>query len=357
MKPLFPSLRSNPPTVIAFDWGGTVMHELPYTGRMVDWPEVQAVEGAAEALAALAREHRLVIATNAVDSDAAAVRGALERVGLAQYFEGIFTRQQTLARKPDAAFYRFICAQMGIREGELAFVGDDLINDAVGPALAGCQGIWFNPERLPAPGLTPLHSQEVALLADLPRAVKTLVEVPPLALCQAWYVQQGASAMLLAHTAAVAAAAYGLAALLRRGGAELDPVLAQRGGLLHDIGRPGETRGQPHHLLGADLLVEQSLNRLAGCARGHMLFGPLEGQPPRTLEEKVVYFADKLVEGSQLVPAAERLAALGGRYAIPAEKMSAVSAWVGELEAELTELARLAPGGLFAALRDLFRGR
>ena len=163
--------------------------------------------------------------------------------------------------------------------------------------------------------------------------------------------------MLLAHTAAVAAAAYGLAALLRRGGAELDPVLAQRGGLLHDIGRPGETRGQPHHLLGADLLVEQSLNRLAGCARGHMLFGPLEGQPPRTLEEKIAYYADKLVEGSLLVPVAERLAALGARYAIPVEKLNAVSAWVGELEAELAALAGLERGGLFPALHAMFRAR
>ncbi len=354
MKSLFPSYRPAAPKVIAFDWGGTVMQELPYTGRMTDWPEVLPVEGAAAALAALASEYRLVIATNAVESDAAAVRSALERVDLGGYFEAVFTRRQTLARKPDAAFYRHVCAEMGIQADELVFVGDDLINDAVGPALAGCRGIWFNPLRAAVPGLLPIYSQEVVRLEDLPRAVNALAEIPPLDLCLGWYVEQGASAALLAHVSAVASAACGLAHLLAAAGTNVDVVLAQRGGLLHDIGRAGETRGHAHHLLGAELLAEQSLNRLAGCARNHMLFGPLEGYPPSSLEEKLVYFADKLVEGGQLMRFDARLSALALRYAIPAAKIEAIQDYLVRLESDLAGLAGLEPGKLFSALAELY---
>ena len=249
------------PQVIAFDWGNTLMLELPqFTGAMADWPEVTAVNGAQPMLAELSVHARLVVASNAVDSDAAKVRAALQRVNLDSFISSIFTSHEISAKKPQPEFFHSIENNLDAK-GLFAMVGDSYASDVIGGWQAGWLAIWYNPSGNSAPGLLPVHDLEIKHLLDLPPAFDQ-PRLPGLIQCQTWLIEQGASANLLLHVQAVSAIAYQLAVWLRGAGETVDPLLAHRGAMLHDLAKvsslrtPGinhgeaaarilDTRGQP----------------------------------------------------------------------------------------------------------------
>ena len=76
MTPPMIELTGTPIRAVLFDWGNTLMRDLPgQHGPMRDWPHVEALPGALEALEALhAQGLRLALATNAADSGPAAIR-------------------------------------------------------------------------------------------------------------------------------------------------------------------------------------------------------------------------------------------------------------------------------------------
>ncbi|KOE91138.1 hypothetical protein ACS91_07585, partial [Vibrio parahaemolyticus] len=55
--------------VYLFDWGDTLMIDFPdQIGKMCDWVNVQAVNGALQTLEALSKQNQIYVATNAADS-------------------------------------------------------------------------------------------------------------------------------------------------------------------------------------------------------------------------------------------------------------------------------------------------
>ncbi|MBC7223596.1 MAG: HAD family hydrolase [Anaerolineae bacterium] len=131
---------------VVLDWGDTLMRNFPhFPGPMAHWPHVEAIPGAAEALAAARRKYRVVVATNAADSHAALAWQALARVGLHQHVDEVYTSRELGARKPDPAFFRAVLAAEGCRPREAAMVGDDYWADVVGSARVGMWAIWYNP--------------------------------------------------------------------------------------------------------------------------------------------------------------------------------------------------------------------
>ncbi|WP_196389788.1 hypothetical protein [Vibrio cidicii] len=51
--------------VYLFDWGDTLMIDFPdQTGKMCDWENIQAVNGALQTLEALSTQHQIYVATN-----------------------------------------------------------------------------------------------------------------------------------------------------------------------------------------------------------------------------------------------------------------------------------------------------
>ena len=106
----------------------------------------------------------------------------------------------------------------------------------------------------------------------------------------------------LAHSLAVAAVAAALAAALNARGQHLCEPLVLAGGLLHDI-----ARAQPRHPdAGADLLEGLGYPRAAGVVRLHMELAGEAG--PDVDEARVVFLADKLVQGDRVVSLEERFA-------------------------------------------------
>jgi putative hydrolase of the HAD superfamily len=110
------------------------MREFPqYPGIMADWPRVEAMPGAKEALDVLKDRYRIVVATNAANSDADQVRLALARAGLSESISSIFTPRQLGVRALESV--------LGVSPDRIVMVGDDYLADAFGPHRAGWHAI------------------------------------------------------------------------------------------------------------------------------------------------------------------------------------------------------------------------
>lgn len=162
--------------VVLMDWGDTLMRNFAhFSGPMALWPRVEAMPGAAEALAALRGRYRVVLATSARDSDAVLVRAALARVDLAHLVDAIYTFREVGVRKPDSAFFLTVLRAEGCSPREAAMVGDDYWADVVGAKAAGLWAIWYNPPGEPAPSYAEtLPDLTIRHLADLPTALAAL---------------------------------------------------------------------------------------------------------------------------------------------------------------------------------------
>lgn len=132
--------------IYLFDWGDTLMVDDPgQPGKMKDWSQVTAVEGAAEVLSVLSGRALIYIASGAKDSDASDILSALERVGLARYITACFCPATLGYSKGDEAFLPAVLARLNVTPEQVTMVGDSYAKD-IRPAYAvGMPAIWFNP--------------------------------------------------------------------------------------------------------------------------------------------------------------------------------------------------------------------
>ena len=127
--------------------------------------------------------------------------------------------------------------------------------------------------------------------------------------CLALLHKQQVGDKVARHGQAVAKVGHRLADLLNCAGLNLSIELVVAGGLLHDI-----AKGKPNHpKRGERLLKSKGFSALAGIVASHM---DLELPADQVLDETaVVYLADKLVQGDQLV-------SLRKRFSLSMEKFS-----------------------------------
>ena len=122
------------------------------------------IEGAAEAVAALARRLSLVAVTNGFGD---VQHERLERSGLRPYLDGVVVSDEVGAAKPQPAIFDVAFEVAGNPSRErVAIVGDSLTSDVAGGRGYGITTIWVNPagadhDPHPAP------DHVVARLADL----------------------------------------------------------------------------------------------------------------------------------------------------------------------------------------------
>jgi putative hydrolase of the HAD superfamily len=322
---------------------------------MVDWPQVSAVDGAGKALEQLHGHFRLFVATNAAESSARQVCAALERVNLAHYFESVFTMHELGSRKPDPTFFLALSDQIGVLPQDCVMVGDDLQVDVAGAISAGWRAVWLNPGSLPYPALLPLHHADIAGMDDLPSALETL-HLPSYMQSLQWLQSAGGSHNLLAHVHTVAALAYQMALWIRANQHQVDPILAHRGGLLHDLSKAASFQSKDHQEdhgeMAAKLLSDLHQPVLAEIARRHLLFRPLEpDRSPETIEQKLVFFMDKLVEHNRVVPLEERIHHLRQRYSLDPARLDALMPHLHAMQRELCSLAGVDPEDLIPKLQ------
>ncbi len=126
-------------------------------------------------------------------------------------------------------------------------------------------------------------------------------------------VKAGCSPEVVRHAKAVAALAVKIAEACRKKGLEVDIQLVEIGALLHDIGR-SKTHSVNHVIAGVEiakslglpdsvvLIIERHVGGGISKDEAERLGWPVKDYIPQTLEEKIVTYADKLIEGSRRVP-------------------------------------------------------
>jgi uncharacterized protein len=124
--------------------------------------------------------------------------------------------------------------------------------------------------------------------------------------------QSGCTDEVIAHCRSVVSLALQLAKACKKKGIPVNAQLVEIGALLHDIGR-SVTHSVHHAIKGAEIarslnlpesvisIIERHVGGGLTLAEATKLGWPTRSYLPRTLEEKIVTYADKLIMGSRRV--------------------------------------------------------
>ena len=133
--------------VYLFDWGDTLMVDFPdQMGKMCEWVNVKAVDGARQTLEALSKKNQIYVATNAANSDESDIKLAFERVGLSPFIAGYFCKANLGIGKGTPDFFHRVVGALNVDSKSVIMVGDSYDKDIEPAIKAGIQAIWFNPE-------------------------------------------------------------------------------------------------------------------------------------------------------------------------------------------------------------------
>jgi uncharacterized protein len=125
--------------------------------------------------------------------------------------------------------------------------------------------------------------------------------------------ENGCSAKVINHCKAVTKLALETANILKGKGLKINSELVEVGALLHDIGR-SKTHTVHHAIVGAEiakaaglpdsvvLIIKRHVGGGITPREAKKLGWPKDVYMPITLEEKVVSYADKLIENSKRAP-------------------------------------------------------
>ncbi|MBX5326478.1 MAG: TIGR00295 family protein [Candidatus Bathyarchaeia archaeon] len=131
--------------------------------------------------------------------------------------------------------------------------------------------------------------------------------------------KSGCSRIVIQHCKNVSKLAVRIAKILQKKGYIVDLRLVEIGALLHDIGR-SKTHSVHHAIAGAEIarsfalpepivrIIERHVGAGIPKAEAKMLGWPEKNYMPETLEEKIVTYADKLIEGTKRVDIEETIA-------------------------------------------------
>lgn len=341
-------------SLILFDWGNTVMRVNPqYSGPMNTWPAVETIPGIRGVLQQLQKSFRLAIASNALDSAEQSVRQALARVGLNEYFLWVFSAKEFGVRKPEKEYFQLILDRTASAPSTVLMVGDDYQLDILGAKSAGLKACWFNEGWNQHPPLLPIQDAEISEMTSLP-GLLTRPLLPDIQQCLTWMEKEGTTQSLLQHVFTVAQCAYQMAQMFRDRGEVVDPLLVHRGGLLHDLDKLSRHQYHlPHSDRSTEFLESEGYPDLAQIAHRHVVFTLLqEERQPRTLEEKLVYYADKISEGGRVVKLSQRIEGLILRHPKYAEETRAAERAALALEQELCANLSLTADELQQKLSD-----
>jgi uncharacterized protein len=155
--------------------------------------------------------------------------------------------------------------------------------------------------------------------------------------------ENGCSAKVINHCKAVTKLALETANILTEKGLKIDVELVEVGALLHDIGR-SKTHSVHHAVVGAEIAEAAGLpDSVVSIIKRHVGGGiapseaaklgwPEDVYVPITLEEKIVSYADKLIENSKRAPIKVTVEKLSGELKYGAAER------VRKLYEEITDL-------------------
>ena len=132
-----------------------------YISHRDPYPEVP------EALAALRREWRIALLSNADDDY---LLPNLEDLGVE--FEAVLSSEQARIYKPLPGLFRLMLQTLGAAPDEAVYVGDQQFEDVQGAASVGMNAVWINRAGVPADPELPAPAFEIRSLMELPGLLK-----------------------------------------------------------------------------------------------------------------------------------------------------------------------------------------
>ncbi len=216
----------------------------------------------------------------------------------------------------------------------------------------GLRAVWLNPQGNPCPAVHPLHDLEVRELSDLTTPLR--FPYPDLAESLEILRNHGVPENVVRHSAAVAGVAHFLGKKLREKDIPVDLLLVHRGGLLHDLDKlQSAQENSVHGEEAAQILSDLGYPALGEIARRHVL---RPGQGPRTWEEKLVFYADKIVEEDEVVGLEGRLRELRARYPRFHGEIAKGEPFLRDVQNKILLVLGLREPELLALLRELSLG-
>lgn len=140
--------------------------------------------------------------------------------------------------------------------------------------------------------------------------------------------ETGCSRNVIKHCKTVAELAVEIARACREKGMNVDLQLVEIGALLHDIGR-SKTHSVHHAVVGAKIakslglpepiisIIKRHVGGGITAKEAKRLGWPRDIYIPQTLEEKIVSYADKLIDGSRRVPIERTVAKFRSERRVP----------------------------------------
>jgi HD superfamily phosphodiesterase len=155
---------------------------------------------------------------------------------------------------------------------------------------------------------------------------------------------------LRAHSRLVGAIGAALASARAASGTPLDVDAVTLAAHLHDVGRSPLLAGDPreHNELSALILAAEGLPSCVEPARRHAIYTVLEpGTAPHTMEEKLVYTADRR-GGMKIQPLEQRAKETAGRHPAYADQIARAVPIALQIEREVFAGLPFAPADLAA---------
>ena len=142
-------------------------------------------------------------------------------------------------------------------------------------------------------------------------------EIPSREECLATLNKNKTPSNVIEHCKAVCRVAEEVADKLMQKGINVNKKLVTAAALLHDIEREKDS----HVAEGAKLLKSLGFPEVAEVVKKHSLYPRDDKETlPKTFEEKIVFYADKRVQGNKIVSLGERFQDLKKRYNIDLSK-------------------------------------
>ena len=136
-------------TTLIFDWGDTVMRDIPgKEGAMYTWDYVEWIPFAEKALKLAHNNFTCCIATSAGHSGKEEMIAALKRVGADKYFHHFCSSKELGYSKPDVRFFLAVAEYMGVSPNECMMTGNLYEKDIIGAKKAGMTTCFFNENKL-----------------------------------------------------------------------------------------------------------------------------------------------------------------------------------------------------------------
>jgi putative hydrolase of the HAD superfamily len=125
--------------------------------------------------------------------------------------------------------------------------------------------------------------------------------------------------------------------------------------LLHDLDKVTSRRLERRHGdLGGSIVRDRGHPDLARIVERHSIFSILDPTTrPAAWEEKLVYYADKIVEGDRIVGMLARVEALHRRYPEYTDEFDRCLPSVVDLEAEIVSRLGVSPQELLSEIRPV----